>query len=401
MAVAVAQPKAGCAASRKILLVLFFRKERLPGEGDTSQYRGERISNHNVIIVENISKKWGSVTALDEVSLCVPRGVIHGLIGADGAGKSTLFDILVALTAADSGRAVVGGSDVRRDWQKVRSSVGYMPTQFSLYGDLSVAENLRFFANIYQRDPAGVNDLIGNIWRQIEPFSPRPAATLSGGMKQKLALCCAMIHDPDVLFLDEPTTGVDPTSRREFWEVLRGLAAKGKTIVVSTSYMDEAEQCDRITMLHHGRVLGDLDPRQVSRDYNGMLYRVTMQGTGVSGLGEVQAALQQWDAADCYSYGDGLHLSFIRAGARGDRPAEQDTHSPSPPWPAEQVPTETSWNEPPVKPSAVPSDEAIRAYLHSRGIGTDTLTIVPAVPSVEDLFIELVRQYNGAEHHSR
>ena len=209
-----------------------------------------------MVIIENVKKKYGGVTALDGVSLRVRRGEIFGLIGPDGAGKTTLFRILTTLLHADSGTAMVAGYDVERQYKEIRRRVGYMPGRFSLYQDLTVEENLHFFATVFGTSIRENYDLVHDIYSQIEPFRTRRAGALSGGMKQKLALSCALIHKPEVLFLDEPTTGVDPVSRRELWDMLRRLRNQGITIVVSTPIVDEARQCDRIAFIHHGQVHG-------------------------------------------------------------------------------------------------------------------------------------------------
>ncbi len=209
------------------------------------------------VIVENIKKTYekGRVTALDNVSFEVKSGELFGLIGPDGAGKTSLFRILTTLLLADSGQAQVAGFEVVKDFWQIRRLVGYMPGKFSLYQDLSIEENLRFFATVFNTTVAQNYHLIEDIYVQIEPFKKRLAGKLSGGMKQKLALCCALIHEPKVLFLDEPTTGVDPVSRKEFWDMLDRLKTRGITIVVSTPYMDEAGRCDRIALIQKGRIL--------------------------------------------------------------------------------------------------------------------------------------------------
>ncbi len=299
-----------------------------------------------MIRASNISKQWGSVQALDSISIEVGPGTIHGLIGADGAGKTTLFDILVTLVRPDSGQATVAGCDILRDYRTLRKRVGYMPATFSLYGDLSVIENLRFFANIYGESVESVRN-VGAIWDQIAPFANRPAAQLSGGMKQKLALCCAMIHNPEVLMLDEPTTGVDPTSRREFWESLRELAGQGRSLLVSTSYMDEAARCDRITLLHHGVSLAELDPREVTGHYQGILYELESPRQA-----EVLAAVRQTEGPDtCYSFGDTLHLN----------------------------------------PDGPRSEQEIVARLEEAGLDPSLVSLRRIDPTVEDLFIQRIR----------
>ena len=207
----------------------------------------------SAISVKNIIKTYGKkkqkVNALNDISFDVNEGEIFGIIGPDGAGKTSLFRILTTLLLADSGTATVDGSDVIKDLKAIRKKVGYMPGRFSLYQDLTVEENLQFFATIFNTSINENYELIKDIYVQIEPFKNRRAGKLSGGMKQKLALSCALIHRPSVLFLDEPTTGVDAVSRKEFWEMLKGLKAQGITILVSTPYMDEARLCDKVLLL--------------------------------------------------------------------------------------------------------------------------------------------------------
>lgn len=207
------------------------------------------------ISINDVTKNYGSICALDNVSFEVEKGELFGLIGPDGAGKTTLFRILTTLLIPDSGTATVEGLDVIKDYKRIRSIVGYMPGRFSLYQDLSVEENLEFFASIFGVDVKDNYDIIAPIYSQIEPFAKRRAGKLSGGMKQKLALSCALIHRPQVLFLDEPTTGVDAVSRSEFWDMLAGLKQYGISILVSTPYMDEAGRCDRIALINEGKVL--------------------------------------------------------------------------------------------------------------------------------------------------
>ncbi len=211
----------------------------------------------STVRVENIKKTYekGNVIALEEVSFEVKSGELFGLIGPDGAGKTSLFRILTTLLLPDSGHAEVAGLDVVKDLWQIRRIVGYMPGKFSLYQDLSIEENLNFFATVFNTTVQKNFHLIEEIYVQIEPFKKRLAGKLSGGMKQKLALCCALIHEPKVLFLDEPTTGVDPVSRKEFWDMLDRLKARGITIIVSTPYMDEASRCDRIALLQKGKIL--------------------------------------------------------------------------------------------------------------------------------------------------
>lgn len=209
------------------------------------------------VVVEGVSKAYarGGAAALDDVSFAVKPGELFGLIGPDGAGKTTLMRILTTLLLADRGQARVHDLDVRSDFRTIRGMVGYMPGRFSLYQDLSVAENLAFFATVFGTTVEANYHLVADIYAQLEPFKTRLAGKLSGGMKQKLALCCALIHAPTVLFLDEPTTGVDPVSRKDFWGMLGRLRDSGITIVVSTPYMDEAARCDRIALIQKGKII--------------------------------------------------------------------------------------------------------------------------------------------------
>ena len=209
----------------------------------------------NSVSVRSLRKQFGDTRALDDVSLEIAEGELFGFIGPDGAGKTTLFRILVTLLRPDHGEARVLGLDVVRDMWALRRRVGYMPGRFSLYPDLSVEENLRFFASVFGTTPEREHEHIAPIYDQIAPFKGRRAAALSGGMKQKLALCCALVHRPEILFLDEPTTGIDAVSRRELWDLLGRLREQGMTVVVSTPYMDEANRCDRVTLVQNGRII--------------------------------------------------------------------------------------------------------------------------------------------------
>ncbi len=226
------------------------------------------------ISVSNISKSYKNVQALKDVSFHVNEGELFGLIGPDGAGKTSLFRILTTLLIADSGKANVAGYDVVDDFKEIRNCVGYMPGKFSLYQDLTVEENLNFFATIFGTSIKENYHLIKDIYVQIEPFKNRRAGKLSGGMKQKLALCCALIHKPKVLFLDEPTTGVDPVSRKEFWDMLKRLQQKGISILVSTPYMDEAALCDRIAFIQNGEILEIDSPQDIVKHFPKKLYNV-------------------------------------------------------------------------------------------------------------------------------
>jgi ABC-type multidrug transport system ATPase subunit len=224
----------------------------------------------NIIETENISKAFGKTQALSDISLSIDKGELFGLIGPDGAGKSTFFNILVTLLNPDSGKAIVCGYDLLSQYKEIRKIIGYLPGQFSLYRDLSCLENLEFFATLYGESIEKNYALIRPIWEQLEPFKDRSAANLSGGMKQKLALCCALIHRPMVLVLDEPTTGVDPVSPREFWEILQRLKNEDITVLVSTSYMDEASLCSRIGLIQNGKLLNINTPEQILSDFKGI-----------------------------------------------------------------------------------------------------------------------------------
>src|SRR6266700_1059488 len=218
------------------------------------------------VIIQNIIRQYGKkkeVQALRGISFEVAEGELFGIIGPDGAGKTSLFRILTTLLLPDGGSASVDGLDVVKDYKTIRQRVGYMPGRFSLYQDLTVAENMEFFATIFNTSIKENYDLVKDIYSQIEPFKDRRAGKLSGGMKQKLALSCALIHRPSVLFLDEPTTGVDAVSRKEFWEMLRRLKKEGITILVSTPYMDDSGLCDRVALIQTGELLSVDTPQGV------------------------------------------------------------------------------------------------------------------------------------------
>ncbi|MDO4160082.1 MAG: ABC transporter ATP-binding protein [Prevotellaceae bacterium] len=227
-----------------------------------------------IVSVRELKKKYGSVQALRGLDFDVNEGEIYGIIGPDGAGKTTLFRILTTLLLADSGSATVNGLDVVKDYKAIRKQIGYMPGRFSLYPDLSVEENLTFFATIFNTTIEENYHLVKDIYQQIEPFKTRKAGKLSGGMKQKLALSCALIHAPKVLFLDEPTTGVDPVSRKEFWEMLKKLKTHGISILVSTPYMDEAILCDRIALIQDGEFMQVDTPQNIISGYKDTIWAV-------------------------------------------------------------------------------------------------------------------------------
>ena len=298
--------------------------------------------------VTDLRKKFGDVTALAGVTFSVPQGALYGLIGADGAGKTTLLRILVTLLAPDAGSAVVLGKHALNEFAAIRANVGYMPQRFSLYGDLSVAENLRFFADVFgvaaAERAARMERLLS--FSRLTPFVNRRAAQLSGGMKQKLALSCALIHTPRLLVLDEPTTGVDPVSRKEFWDILSELRKQGITIVVSTPYMDEATLCDSLLLLHKGRVLRQGTPAALLAGYPLSLYRITSDAGGLT----VRQGAQ------------------LPAGVRLVYPAAGALHAAAVPGAAD------------------PSD----ILAHVKKLAPGARTIEPAHPAIEDLFFLLL-----------
>lgn len=234
-----------------------------------------------MVTLQGISKNFGSIQALHPITFEVEPGELFGLIGPDGAGKSTLFRILATLLLPSQGTASIKGRDVVRDFREIRKITGYMPGQFSLYPDLSVEENLHFYARVFRTRVQENYELIRDIYGYLEPFRKRRAGQLSGGMKQKLALSCALVHRPEILLLDEPTTGVDPVSRAEFWNLLRNLKKLGLTILVSTPYMDEAAHCDRIALIRQGKLLGIDTPEGLRAGYRRYLYRVSGQRPAV------------------------------------------------------------------------------------------------------------------------
>ena len=295
------------------------------------------------VVAESVTRRFGEVTALDGVSFEVQPGELFGFVGPDGGGKSTLFRILVTLLVPDAGRASVLGLDVVRDLWAIRRKVGYMPGRFSLYPDLSVEENLEFFAAVFGTTIEAGMATIGPIYGQLAPFAARRAGALSGGMKQKLALSCALVHHPEILFLDEPTTGVDAVSRREFWDLLSQLRAAGLTIVVSTPYMDEAVRCDRVALIQRGTLLGVDAPGTVARSFAGALFEVRTPERHRALL-----ALRAYEhTATVHLFGESLHYTDRRTG------------------------------------SHVASSAA--DFLRAQGVPA---VIVPAVPTIEDTFIQ-------------
>lgn len=259
------------------------------------------------VIAKNIVKTYGDVKAVDDVSFEIKKGELFGLIGPDGAGKTSIFRVLTTLLLADSGTASVEDHDVVKDYQAIRNRVGYMPGRFSLYQDLTVKENLTFFATVFGTTIEENYDLIKDIYDQIKPFNDRRAGKLSGGMKQKLALCCALVHKPEVLFLDEPTTGVDVVSRKEFWEMLAKLKEQNITIVVSTPYMDEAKLCDRIALIQGGKIMSIDEPEVIVQNFPKPLFAAKSD--------DIYTLLKQLRAnsliESCYAFGEYLHFTLV------------------------------------------------------------------------------------------
>ena len=305
------------------------------------------------LVVRGLSKRFGDTVALDAVSLEVRPAELFGLVGPDGGGKTTLFRILTTLLVPDAGSAAVLGLDVVRDLWAIRARVGYMPGRFSLYPDLSVAENLEFFATVFGTTVEDGYALIAPIYRQIEPFRDRRAGALSGGMKQKLALSCALVHRPDILLLDEPTTGVDAVSRREFWDLLHALRATGLTVVVSTPYMDEASRCDRVALMQKGRILAIDHPAAIGARFPHPL--VAVRGRDRHGM--IQALRSRADAVSVQPFGNELHY-----GSRHELPPERI------------------------------ADE-LTAWLHAQGFADASATAIDA--GIEDAFMALMTEPAG------
>ena len=261
---------------------------------------------HDAIVVEGVSKQFGNITAVDNLSFTVPRGELFGIIGPDGAGKTTLFRLLTSLMHPTEGNAYVDGLHTVRDYKLIRQRVGYMPGKFSLYQDMSVRENLEFFASVFGTTIEENYELIKDIYCRLEPFADRKAGKLSGGMKQKLALCCALIHAPSVLFLDEPTTGVDPSSRREFWDMLTRLREHNITIIVSTAYMDEASRCDRVAMINNGRFISTDTPSNLIRKFDKALLAIRADN-----MFQLLNDIRKLDFVDsCYTFGEYHHATI-------------------------------------------------------------------------------------------
>lgn len=282
------------------------------------QKTGMPDSNSSSIVATQLAKSYGKIRAVDGISFDVGRGELFGLIGPDGAGKSTLFRILTTLIVADEGSASVMGLDVVKNYRELRNRIGYMPGRFSLYQDLTVEENLNFYATVFGTTIQANYNLIRDIYVQLEPFRKRPAGKLSGGMKQKLALCCALIHKPDVLFLDEPTTGVDPVSRKEFWQMLKRLRQEGIAILVSTPYMDEAVRCDRIALMQKGKLLTIASPESIGRLYKGKL--IAVKSARMFEL--LQTLRRRKDVISCFAFGEFLNATLPESGNQEQLEAE-------------------------------------------------------------------------------
>jgi len=309
----------------------------------------------NAIEVNSITKTYnkGTVLAVDEVSFNIEKGEIFGLIGPDGAGKSTIFRLLTTLLLPDKGSATVSGYDTVKDFKKIRGILGYMPGKFSLYQDLTIQENLNFFATVFHTSIEENYHLIKDIYTQLEPFKNRRAGKLSGGMKQKLALCCALIHKPEVLFLDEPTTGVDVVSRKEFWDMLKRLKAQGITILVSTSYMDEATLCDRIGLMVGGKILSIDTTENLIKAYPEKLFAIRAER-----MYPLLNELRRYEGTEnCYTFGKFIHLT-LKA-----------------------------------------NEQEVLKYLQHKGY--DQIEFKEVTPTIEDCFIRLLKQNQHGQNSDR
>ncbi len=260
----------------------------------------------NAIGTENLIKKYGHITAIDNLSIQIGLHQIYGFLGPDGAGKTSLFRILCGILTASGGKVEALGIDVCKNPEKLKQHLGYMAQKFALYGDLTVKENLDFFGDLFKTPRRGIEERKKELLRfaNLLQFQDRLAGNLSGGMKQKLALCCTLIHTPKLLVLDEPTTGVDPVSRQEFWEMLLPLPSRGTTVIVSTAYMDEAAKCDRIAMMNDGRLLKEGTPTELKQPLEGKVYEVRSDR-----LFEIQTLLSQ-SVKDVQLFGDRLHVQL-------------------------------------------------------------------------------------------
>jgi ABC-type multidrug transport system ATPase subunit len=299
------------------------------------------------VAAENLTRKFGEVEALKAASFSVSEAELFGLIGADGAGKTTLFRILATLLVPDSGKATLLGLDTVAGYREIRTRIGYMPGRFSLYQDLSVEENLNFFATVFGTTVEENYELIRDIYAQLEPFRKRHAGQLSGGMKQKLALSCALVHRPELLLLDEPTTGVDAVSRQEFWQMLRRLKSQGITILVSTPYMDEASLCDRVAFMQEGRILAIDTPQGITKLFTKPLFAVRA-GDRHKLIAELRSFAH---AASVYAFGSSVHYTDRRSDA---------------------------------------APEELAAWLRSRGLGDAAVERIE--PGIEDTFMALMEE---------
>ena len=308
------------------------------------------------VIADHLVKRFGETTAVNDVSFSIGKGELFGFIGPDGGGKTTLFRILVTLFVPESGSARVLGRDVVAELWDLRRRIGYMPGRFSLYPDLSVEENIRFFASVFGTTLEREYEQIAPIYTQLEQFKTRRAAALSGGMKQKLALCCALVHRPEILFLDEPTTGVDAVSRREFWDLLARIKTTGLTIVVSTPYMDEANRCDRVALVQRGRILAIDTPQAITASFDRPLFAIRVSDR----FGALRALRDYENTNTIYPFGEVMHFTDKRAEA-----------SP------EQISREVS------------------GYLVQRGIAN--ADVMPASPTIEDTFISRMGAPEGED----
>jgi ABC-type multidrug transport system ATPase subunit len=296
------------------------------------------------INIQNLSKTYGPIKALDDVSFQVEKSEIFGLIGPDGSGKTSLFRILTSLLLPDSGMVTMEGFDVVKSYKNIRQITGYMPGRFSLYYDLTVEENLTFFATIFGTTIKENYDLIKDIYIQIEPFKNRRAGNLSGGMKQKLALSCALIHKPKVLVLDEPTTGVDAVSRKEFWEMLKKLKQQDITIIVSTPYMDEASLCDHVALIQKGKILSIETPANIRNAFSHPLYKIAYPD-----MYRLLTTLRTFpDAVSAHRFGDSIHVAMKKG----------------------------------------TGEKKVRSFLEEQGL--KDLALEPVRPNIEDCFMDLM-----------
>ncbi|HWR00484.1 MAG TPA: ABC transporter ATP-binding protein [Chlorobaculum sp.] len=307
------------------------------------------------VITEGLSKRFGKVEALRGITFSVPEAQLFGLIGADGAGKTTLFRILATLLVPDNGKASLLGLDTVESYREIRTRIGYMPGRFSLYHDLSVEENLEFFATVFGTTVRENHELIREIYDQLEPFRKRRAGQLSGGMKQKLALCCALVHRPELLLLDEPTTGVDAVSRQEFWQMLGRLKQQGITMLVSTPYMDEASLCDRVAFMQDGRIMAIDTPSGITSLFTKPLFAVRAHDKHHL-INELRAFRH---AASAYAFGNAVHYTDLR-----DAPEAQE----------------------------------LAAWLRSRGF--DDVEVLRIDPGIEDTFMALTESSRSQQEAS-